>query len=131
MSKTVGSPQRVVPLPVRWNREKNLEHAPEALHNLLILIARFNTYDPIELQKRSGYPLGWVASAVWVLLRVQTWTHFGHAELSTLLAAEHPDQSAIDACIGWEAEQLWEHDSRNQVDLEVEWYRHTGIPIEE
>ncbi len=93
-------------------------------------MATFNTYDPIELQKMSGYPLIWVASAVCVVLQIPAWTHSGHAELSALLAVDKIDQSAVDECIGWQAEQIWSHDSHDRIDLEVEWLRHTGIPIE-
>ena len=131
MVNIVENRQRSIPPPKRWDWSTNVEHAPEALHNLLLFIAKNNTYDPIKLQLMSGYPLGFVASVVWVLLQLPTWTCSGHAKLSVLLAAEKVDESAVDECIGWQAEQLWNHNSRDRIDLEDEWLRYTGVPIDE
>lgn len=71
-----------------------------------------------------------VAGAVRVLLQIPSWTHSAHAELSVLLAGTKVDQSAVNECIRGQAEQLWKHDSRDRIDLENEWFRYTGIPIE-
>jgi len=130
MENIVANRQRSVPPPKRWDWSKNVEHAPEALHNLLLFIARENTYDPIELEMMSGYPLGFVASVVWVLLQIPTWTCSGHAKLSALLAVDKVDEVAVNECIGWHAEQLWNHNSRGRIDLEDEWLRYTGVDIE-
>jgi hypothetical protein len=102
--------------------------ASDAIGTTLILIGQLRTYDPVILQSATGYPLRFLSSLVWTLLREEAWLDpFNFEELADL--ASRGDDVALDGVVGWLLEQIWDQDSRDLLDLEVEWCECTGLPV--
>jgi hypothetical protein len=104
--------------------------ASDAIAKTLLVLAQLQTYDPVILQCATGYPLRFLSSLIWTLLRNEEWlSPFNYLELVGLASGRPQDDARLDNLTEWLLEQIWEQDSRDQVDLEHEWYECTGVPV--
>jgi hypothetical protein len=104
--------------------------ASGAIAKTLLVLAQLQTYDPVILRCATGYPLRFLSSLIWTLLRNEEWlSPFNYLELVGLASGRPQDDARLDNFVEWLLEQIWEQDSRDIVDLEQEWYECTGVPV--
>ena len=98
----------------------------------MLAIGQQQTHCPIVISRVTGFPLRFVASVVWLLLRNSDWMDYdsGYTWLFEVIKEGNSRYDEIDAAVYSWYESVLHHSCSELVSLPAEWAKCNGIPTE-